>query len=164
MRLLQSVRDSLINQVNLIYVFLPVLTVDQLAKYYFSLQIGQGRRFIGKIAFFPNINADCPFGEWRWACFILLILLILFLARYHPPGSNFLMQLGLGLIFGGAISNAFSWLFPGYVVDYICINMQEVVLVSINIADVGIYGGAFLMTLGILSVGLRKSSTRKFET
>lgn len=80
------------------------------------------------------------------SCVMLGLLLIAF-AIILPKKGNSLNKLGLSLILGGAISNVADRLLKGKVVDYFSINIGRLKKIILNIADLAIFIGSFILLL-----------------
>ena len=111
---------------------------------------------------YHNKGAFLDIGEKRQKVVALLSLSltlfmsVVFLATFSFRG-NAVLKAGLALLLGGAYSNTYDRLARKYVVDYISFPVKNRRLrqIAFNISDFCIIIGAFLMTLGESSKGVR---------
>ena len=72
-------------------------------------------------------------------------------------GQNWL-AIGLALILGGAIGNAYDRFIDGYVVDYLHFHWGEAYFPAFNVADIGITTGAIMLIIDALLDGRRRKA------
>jgi len=118
---------------------IAVLFFDQTAKYLAAKKI----IFLEINRNFGSVLADFPQNSTFFI--VIAIVLSLFLVRKAMALHDTLSSLALGLMAGGALSNALDFLINGYINDYININPF-----SFNLADLSIYSGALLLSWKIL--------------
>ncbi len=148
----------------LIWVWLSVIVVvlDQLTKWfvvshfqlYEILPIGQFldlTRLHNEGAAF-GLLAEA--GGWqRWFFLGLagsIALAILWWLRTLPAHGHAWLVIGLALILGGAVGNAFDRFADGYVVDYLHFHWGEHFFPAFNVADIGITTGAIMLIIDAL--------------
>lgn len=111
------------------------------------------------ICYYPALNDFNTIGTpTRILLLLLLAGCLLSLLKYRPPTGNLQLFLGVGLVAGGALSNSASWIFQGFVVDYIGFFTPGYDLVF-NLADLAYFLGVILIQVGVareLSRILRK--------
>lgn len=81
---------------------------------------------------------------------VMLGMLLLAFAIILPKKGNSLNKLGLSLILGGAVSNVADRFLKGKVVDYFSINVGKLKKIILNIADLAIFIGSFILLLASL--------------
>jgi signal peptidase II len=89
-------------------------------------------------------------GGWqRWFFAVIAVsvsaLIVVWLARL--PKEQWLEQLGLACILGGALGNLYDRIVLGYVVDFIEVYYQEYYWPAFNLADSAITVGAAILIL-----------------
>jgi len=135
-----------------------VIALDQIAKYLVStrLQLGQSWDFIPAIASVIRItysqNSGAAFGMLPQASDIFLILAIItvgvFIISYPKlPSHATLSRISIGLISGGALSNALDRLRLNYVVDYVHVQVAPYFSNISNFADHAITIGVVLLLI-----------------
>jgi len=97
------------------------------------------------------------FGDNPWMLILLaVVVLVVFAVSFRTViGSSKLVQIGIGLIFGGAIGNIIDRLHNGFVVDFISMP-QLPSLLTFNVADSCVSVGVVLVVLS--SFRTQKSS------
>jgi signal peptidase II len=78
---------------------------------------------------------------------ILLGIIVLFFIIILGQKRKCLMKLGLSLSIGGAASNVWDRFKRGYVVDYFSINIKPIKHIVLNLADIFIFIGSFILFL-----------------
>ncbi len=81
---------------------------------------------------------------------VVIGILIGFLMAFAGHKGNFVLKLGLSLLLGGAVSNAFERIAYGKVTDYfrISIGCPKLEKVIFNIGDMCIFAGSLLAVIG----------------
>lgn len=101
--------------------------------------------------FVANIGAAFSLGEGMgllFALFAIVVVLSIFAYLLRAPLVSKVETLGLGLLAGGALGNAFDRLTLGYVVDFIATDFIDFPV--FNIADVAICTGVALAFIGFM--------------
>lgn len=101
--------------------------------------------------FVANIGAAFSLGEGMgllFALFAIVVVLSIFAYLLRTPLVSKVETLGLGLLAGGALGNAFDRLTLGYVVDFIATDFIDFPV--FNIADVAICVGVVLAFIGFM--------------
>ena len=135
-----------------------VLALDQAAKYAVStnLSVGQSWNPIPEIADLIRItysqNSGAAFGMLPQASDLFLILAIItvgaFIISYPKlPSHATLSRISIGLISGGALSNALDRLRLNYVVDYVHVQLSPTFSNISNFADHAITVGVILLLI-----------------
>lgn len=131
-----------------------VIVFDQLIKYVVvnSMFLGQS------IAIVPNVlhltyilNAGAAFGilaNQRIFFIAIAAVLIGIIVFFYPKilKLNRSFQLGIALLFGGAIGNMIDRIFIGKVVDYVDLRVWPI----FNLADMAIVGGCIIIVYQML--------------
>lgn len=124
---------------------------DQLSKYYIQSSMTLGE----SIPILPNIfhityilNPGAAFGLFANQTFFFIVLAVLMIAAviYFYSAikrESTWMQVGIGLLLGGAIGNLIDRIQIGMVVDFFDFRIWPI----FNIADVGIVCGAFIIVI-----------------
>lgn len=90
-------------------------------------------------------------GGWqRWFFLVLagvIGLAILAWLRSLPARGQSWLAIGLALILGGAIGNAWDRFIDGHVVDYLHFHWGEHFFPAFNVADIGITTGAIMLII-----------------
>ncbi len=98
-------------------------------------------------------------GGWqRWFFLVLaaaIALAILWWLRSLPARGHYWLAIGLALILGGAVGNAYDRFTDGYVVDYLHFHFQDAYFPAFNVADIGITTGAIMLIIDALLHGRR---------
>ncbi len=101
-------------------------------------------------------------GGWqRWFFLVLaaaIALAILWWLRSLPARGHYWLAIGLALILGGAIGNAYDRFTDGYVVDYLHFHFQDAYFPAFNVADIGITTGAIMLIIDALLHGRRNKA------
>ena len=130
-------------------VTLCVLVVDQVLKAITGSRIGQVfPANPGSIALFPAVNESNALGVTE-RLFLTLALLagIVLISKYLSFQRDFRLRLGAGLLAGGALGNGLSWIFQGYVIDYLAISCRDTEVI-VNLADLAYVCGTLLVAFG----------------
>jgi signal peptidase II len=122
-----------VSQTFLIY-SLSILSFDQL------LKLVSSRYLTDQLVFNQGIIFGWEFSYSHWLA-ILILCLILIWSLKTSPGD----QRGLGLIFGGGLSNLLDRLLKGGVVDFNFFSFS-----AFNVADLAIMVGVFWLILPLL--------------
>jgi signal peptidase II len=145
----------------LISVALAILA-DRLSKVWVEadLTLDESRHLLGPLSF---THVNNPSGAWGlgapqpiWVILSLLaIALIIALLFYFRDSTRrrTLAAVGLGLLFGGSVSNLADRLFSEGVTDFIDIHLWgDVSWPTFNIADIAIVIGAALLGVSLLRI------------
>jgi lipoprotein signal peptidase len=93
-------------------------------------------------------------GGWqRWFFLVLagaIALAILWWLRSLPARGHSWLAIGLALILGGAVGNAYDRFMDGHVVDYLHFHWGEHFFPAFNVADIGITTGAIMLVIDAL--------------
>jgi signal peptidase II len=102
-------------------------------------------------------------GGWqRWFFLGLataIALLVLYWLRTLPARGQAWLTIGLALILGGAMGNAWDRFTDGYVVDYLHFHWGEHFFPAFNVADIGITTGAIMLIIDALLHTKRSKAT-----
>jgi signal peptidase II len=105
-----------------------------------------------------GVLAGVPVG-WRWLVAVLSVAALGVLGRLALrmlPGSGWLGQLSLGLIFGGAVGNLIDRARWGAVVDFIDVYWRTYHWPAFNVADSSISVGVALLALQLCAGDRRR--------
>jgi len=127
-----------------------IFFTDQFSKSYVFAKISSPYNFIDNIVLInPIHNTGIAFGLFSGLSnyllpltFLGIILIFIYLKHFS---FDFVLQLSLLVILGGAISNIFDRIVLGYVRDFIDLKVWPV----FNLADVFIVLGSIILTLKI---------------
>jgi signal peptidase II len=101
-------------------------------------------------------------GGWqRWFFLVLagaIAVAIVFWLRSMPARGQEWLAIGLALILGGAIGNAWDRFIDGYVVDYLHFHCGDAYFPAFNVADIGITTGAIMLVIDALLDGRRRKA------
>jgi len=90
-------------------------------------------------------------GGWQRGFFLVLAgviaLAILWWLRSLPARGQGWLVIGLALILGGAVGNAWDRFVDGHVVDYLHFHWDEHYFPAFNVADIGITTGAIMLII-----------------
>jgi len=93
-------------------------------------------------------------GGWqRWFFLVLagaIALAILWWLRSLPARGQNWLAIGLALILGGAVGNAYDRFMDGHVVDYLHFHWGDHFFPAFNVADIGITTGAIMLVIDAL--------------
>jgi signal peptidase II len=148
----------------LIWVWLSVIVValDQLTKWYVAGHFELYEiRPVGPFLDLTRLhNEGAAFGlladagGWqRWFFLVLagaIGVAIVFWLRSLPARGQYWLAIGLALILGGALGNAWDRFFDGYVVDYLHFHWGDAYFPAFNVADIAITTGAFMLIIDAL--------------
>ena len=148
-----------------------VVALDQFVKWYV---VGNFRLYeIMPVAPFLDLtrlhNEGAAFGilseagGWQRWFFLALAgaigVAIVFWLRALPARGQYWLAIGLALILGGAVGNAFDRFVDGYVVDYLHFHWGEAFFPAFNVADIAITTGAIMLIIDALLDGRRRKAT-----
>ncbi len=136
------------------FLFFAVLSLDRIAKYYFSKQLilNQSLPVVKNIFHLTLVhNTGAAFGIFKGQTyfFIIISLLAIFLIyRYLrlKQGSSMILRVALTLMLSGTLGNLVDRIKFGYVVDFLDFRIWPV----FNIADSSITIGAILLAFTLL--------------
>jgi len=101
-------------------------------------------------------------GGWqRWFFLVLagaIAVAIVFWLRSMPARGQEWLAIGLALILGGAVGNAWDRFTDGYVVDYLHFHWGDAYFPAFNVADIGITTGAIMLIIDALLDGRRRKA------
>jgi len=101
-------------------------------------------------------------GGWqRWFFLVLAGAIgaaIVVWLRSLPARGQYWLAIGLALILGGAIGNAWDRFFDGYVVDYLHFHWGDAYFPAFNVADIAITTGAIMLIIDALLDGRRRKA------
>ncbi|HEU5468303.1 MAG TPA: signal peptidase II [Steroidobacteraceae bacterium] len=139
-----------------------VVALDQLVKWYVVGSFGLYE--IRAVAPFLDLtrlhNEGAAFsiladaGGWQRWFFLALaaaigVAIVLWL-RSLPARGQYWLAVGLALILGGALGNAWDRFADGYVVDYLHFHWGERYFPAFNVADIAITTGAIMLIIDAL--------------
>jgi signal peptidase II len=101
-------------------------------------------------------------GGWqRWFFLVLagaIAVAIVFWLRSMPARGQEWLAIGLALILGGAVGNAWDRFSDGYVVDYLHFHWGDAYFPAFNVADIGITTGAIMLIIDAILDGRRRKA------
>ena len=101
-------------------------------------------------------------GGWqRWFFLALaaaIVVAIVVWMRSMPARGQEWLAIGLALILGGAVGNAWDRFIDGYVVDYLHFHWDDAYFPAFNVADIGITTGAIMLVIDALLDGRRRKA------
>jgi signal peptidase II len=101
-------------------------------------------------------------GGWqRWFFLVLagaIAVAIVFWLRSMPARGQEWLAIGLALILGGAVGNAWDRFIDGYVVDYLHFHWGDAYFPAFNVADIGITTGAIMLIIDALLDARRRKA------
>lgn len=145
-----------------------VVTLDQLAKWYI---VGQFALFeilpVGPVLDITRMhNEGAAFGllaqagGWqRWFFLGLAAVIgvaIVWWLRTLPARGHYWLSIGLALILGGALGNAYDRFTDGYVVDFLHFHLGGAYFPAFNVADIAISTGAIMLVIDALMQSRRR--------
>lgn len=133
---------------------LLIIILDQIIKYYISsnMFVGQSIPIVPQIFHLTYIlNPGAAFGileNQQWLFILIAIALIVVVIYFYKRIKCLakLFQVGIALLFGGAIGNMIDRIFIGKVVDYMDFRIWPV----FNLADVAIVLGCVIVAFYLL--------------
>ena len=156
----------------LIWVWLSVIVValDQLTKWFV---VGHFElyeiRAVGPFLDLTRLhNEGAAFGilsdagGWQRWFFLALagaigVAIVVWL-RSLPARGQYWLAIGLAMILGGAVGNAWDRFFDGYVVDYLHFHWGDAFFPAFNVADIAITTGAGMLIIDALLDGRRRKA------
>jgi signal peptidase II len=147
-----------------------VVALDQLVKWYVVCNFGLYEILpVGPFLDLTRLhNEGAAFGllaeagGWQRWFFLALAgvigVAILFWLRSLPARGQFWLAIGLALILGGAVGNAYDRFTDGYVVDYLHFHWGEHYFPAFNVADIGITTGAIMLIIDALLASRSKQA------
>jgi signal peptidase II len=156
----------------LIWVWLSVIVValDQLTKWFVvgSFELYEIRP-VGPFLDLTRLhNEGAAFGilanagGWQRWFFLALagaigVAIVVWL-RSLPARGQYWLAIGLALILGGALGNAWDRFFDGFVVDYLHFHWGDAYFPAFNVADIAITTGAFMLIIDALLESRRRKA------
>ena len=140
---------------NILYISIPIVTIDQISKLLADSYITQKIEII-KNFFYLNIvhNKGAAWGLLTNHVIFLSIFMLIALAlilfyssKFHKNIRN---TIAFGLITGGLLGNLIDRIFRGYVIDFLDFYLFKYDYPVFNIADICIVIGMFLIIVAIL--------------
>ena len=131
-------------------------TIDQGTKWWILKHIMDPPRVIPVTAFFNLVlgwNRGISFGMLSgfalapWILAVLALVVTVVLLVWLRRTSNWVICVGLGLVVGGALSNAVDRLRHGAVTDFLDFHLDDWHWPAFNLADVGIVIGVTALAL-----------------
>lgn len=93
-------------------------------------------------------------GGWqRWFFLVLAAVIgvaIVLWLRTLPARGHYWLSIGLAMILGGAVGNAFDRFTDGYVVDFLHFHLGGAYFPAFNVADIAITSGAIMLVIDAL--------------
>lgn len=146
---------------------LTALVVDQLTKWYILDWFDQGNNVQSFCDFFNltqawntgvSFSMFNQYGSWGAIIIVAFALSVVgFLLQWLRNESSRLGQIGLGFVIGGALGNVVDRVRFGAVFDFLDFHYEEWHWPAFNMADVFICVGVFLILLGSILNGSKKS-------
>jgi signal peptidase II len=145
------------------------LLLDRAHKFYQIEAVGwRGGEIVPVTGFFDYVlvwNTGVSYGLLGGAPLPVLGLVIVValaaLGFWWWRASHLLVQIGLMLCIGGALSNAFDRLLYGAVADFFRFHWQEWSFYVFNLADVAITFGVLLLILDLIGFGRPKAAAEQ---
>lgn len=137
-----------------------VIAVDRVTKIYIERRFGvpYGPRQVLDHVLYLTVtrNRGAAFGLFQnftlgFLAVSVVVLLGILIYYWRLPASDWSARLGLALVFGGALANAYDRLIKGSVVDFIQVPHWPI----FNVADSSISVGVTILVLGGLWRGAR---------
>jgi signal peptidase II len=132
-----------------------VAAVDRFTKIYVERRFGVGygpRQIVDHVLFLTvTRNAGAAFGIFQnftlgFLAISAVVMIGILIYYWYLPARDWTARLGLALVFGGAISNAYDRAVKGSVVDFIQVPHWPV----FNVADSAVTIGVAVLLLGTL--------------
>ncbi len=147
-----------------------VVALDQLVKWYVVDHFGLYEiRPVGPFLDLTRLhNEGAAFGilaeagGWQRWFFLALAgaigVAIVAWLRSLPVRGHGWLAIGLALILGGALGNAYDRFVDGYVVDYLHVHWGDAYFPAFNVADIAITTGAIMLIIDALLDGRRRKA------
>ena len=144
-----------------------VVALDQLTKWFIVARFALFEILpVGPILDITRIhNEGAAFGllaeagGWqRWFFLVLAVVIALAITwwlRSLPARGHNWLAIGLALILGGALGNAYDRFIDGHVVDYLHFHLGDAYFPAFNVADIGITTGAIMLIIDALLASRR---------
>jgi signal peptidase II len=147
-------------------IFLAILSLDRLSKYFVSQNIllNQSLPVIKNIFHLTLIhNTGAAFGIFKNHNYLfifisILAILFIYLQSRKEKSTEMILKVSLALISSGTIGNLIDRIYFGYVIDFLDLRIWPV----FNIADSSITVGAILLAYSILKSKNQKSKNFEF--
>jgi signal peptidase II len=132
-----------------------VAAVDRFTKIYVERRFGVGygpRQIVDHVLFLTvTRNAGAAFGIFQnftlgFLAISAVVMIGILIYYWYLPARDWTARVGLALVFGGAISNAYDRAVKGSVVDFIQVPHWPV----FNVADSAVTVGVAVLLLGTL--------------
>jgi signal peptidase II len=131
---------------------ISVFVVDRLTKFWVthSLTVGQQLWPGWPVHIYYTVNSGAAFSilpsaNWLFLAVAVLVVVAIFWRRRLLAREPWWVQVGVGLLLGGAVANAVDRVTQGYVVDFIQLPHWPV----FNVADSGITVGVVILVARI---------------
>ena len=130
-----------------------VVAIDRVSKIYVDHRFGVGygpRQIVDHVLFLTvTRNAGAAFGIFQnftlgFLAISAVIMLGILIYYWFVPAGDWTARLGLSLVFGGAISNAYDRALKGSVIDFIQVPRWPV----FNVADSAVTVGVAVLLIG----------------
>lgn len=144
-----------------IWLSFVIIIVDQWSKY-FALQhltLFQPHAIFALLNFTLIFNRGAAFsflnsqGGWQRWLFIAITIVIssgILLWMGRTPRKKILLNIGLALVLGGALSNLWDRVSLGYVIDFIDFHIQTWHWATFNIADSAVCVGVVMLIVDLM--------------
>lgn len=146
----------------LIYLLLPVLALDRIAKHIAAAYLapnGVKSAISGVLSWAYTQNRGAAFSIFSGRSLFLILLtllliigLLIYLLRH--PALPTMGRIGLWLIIGGGLGNLWDRLLYGYVIDFIRLDFVNFAI--FNVADIFVCIGAAFVVLSVLTAEARR--------
>lgn len=140
--------------------------LDRLHKFYqIAMQGWQGGEMVSVTDFFDYIlvwNKGISYGLLGnvpiWVLGALIVVALSALVVWWWRSTHLLVQIGLMLCIGGALSNALDRILYGAVADFFHFHWQQYSFYIFNIADMAITFGVLLLILDLFGFGRKRAA------
>lgn len=138
-----------------------IIMLDQFTKIWVRshMQLGEVRSFGESFFHFKYYeNNGAAFSSFQgygrlFAIFAILVVIVILYYRKKGELHGFIMDIGTGLLAGGAIGNAIDRVWRGEVTDFIVLGSHSGIM---NLADIAINLGVIFIILGMLLTRTRR--------
>ncbi|MGF7047815.1 signal peptidase II [Paenibacillus sp. DS2015] len=138
-----------------------IILLDQVSKIWirFEMQLGELKFFGNDLVHFNYYeNSGAAFSSFQgygrlFVIFAILVVVVILYYRKKGEIRGLFMDVGTGLLVGGAIGNAIDRAWRGSVTDFIVLGSQTGIM---NIADIAINFGVILIIIGMLVTSIRQ--------
>lgn len=166
--------SSLRRWISLLAVVLVVLVLDQMTKRWVQNNLDLYTSYQPIPALYPffqlthseNVGAAFGFLPQAGDVFLLIaIVVVVVMLVFYPriPDNARMTRLGLGLVVGGALGNAFDRVTNGAVIDFIHYQIPGVISNVSNLADHAIVIGVLLIVIQSWRTDAKKEAVEETE-